>query len=733
MTDDQLYQVFHILENSPDAPNIYEKWINGIPNGLVAQSLATYKGINLDDTEQRDNQLFPLLQRNMDVINFWLSNVVYPQELKIFEKKLMCTAWDLCSEHMQYPVTGFSGTNDTKNTLPLTIAQNDLQELENTNEQMKQILLDKSQVLQKPGIVNGKQILKTLVDRGIRVLLDSGAMMLELNNKEVAIEWLKLATDCSAAVYFDEHNTLQTIDRNNIVSEFGYSVHRENLSKCVVYLDDAHTRGTDLKFPLNWTACVTLSGDITRDKTVQSCMRMRQLATTQSILFWPSYEADIRLQAISGQDAVQCSHVIRFIEENSRKFEKAIMVHWTTAALNFTKKIIGHKLYGDNDFEALYEACVDDDFVKLKDMYGEKDETLLYEIAMDKFVKISMHYMRKREVNIVKFIEKVKDDVVMNKLYVLAPDVKKFTHSTDEQQEKELEQETEEETQIQRPPDAKPAQPRFDKHLEKLVSDGIDAIFDTMKTNGTLLSIGTSLANRQMFEDVKNNVDAWADHLFVTKDFQTVIDKESLSGTDFLRPVCWIASIKNARQIPSASDILIILSSFECNHLLPAFRKSKNSTLFMYRPRLSNLHSNLIHEPDLHLTGMARPNKIDTIKAADEAQIAVYSGSMYFATEAEQEAYCGFLGLVPKPWTSVQQEAHDDGIIDDHGFVPIKRRNYPDEIAPGIKQCKFMENPTDLAIKLIKAHHEILPKDSHVASILNRGLKVDLTETMIKK
>lgn len=253
--------MFDLLENSPDAVNIYEKWIEKIPHERVDVSIKSYKGVNLDDPDQRDRLLFPLFRFNMNVIDFWLSNVVYPHELKIFEKKLMCTAWDLCSDQLKHRVTGFSGTNDTQNTLPITIAQSDLPELNNTNEEMRQTLLDRrNRVYKNKNNITGKNILQELVRLEIPVLLDSGALMLELNNKEVAIEWLKLAPNCSAAVYFDENDTLQTIDHNGIVTEFDYSVYRDDLSNCVVYLDDVHTRGTDLKFPPDSMACVTLSG-----------------------------------------------------------------------------------------------------------------------------------------------------------------------------------------------------------------------------------------------------------------------------------------------------------------------------------------------------------------------------------------------------------------------------------------------------------------------------------------
>lgn len=260
LDDNQLKRVFEILDNMSDAASVYEKWIENIPS--IDSSIQTYGGVNLDDIRQRDELLFPLFRFNMLVIDFYC-NMVFSQELKIFDKKLMCTAWDLCSDHM-HKVTGFSGTNDTKNILPLTIAQNDLEELEQTNENMRAVLLHPRNTPYKnlPANVSGKQILVELAKLNIPVLLDSGALMLELNNKEVGIEWLKLAPKFEAAVYFDENDALQTIDHNGIVTAFDYSVYKGNLDKCLVYLDDAHTRGTDLKFPTGWQACVTLSGDI---------------------------------------------------------------------------------------------------------------------------------------------------------------------------------------------------------------------------------------------------------------------------------------------------------------------------------------------------------------------------------------------------------------------------------------------------------------------------------------
>lgn len=643
----------------------------------------------------------------------------------------MCTAWDLCSDQLQLPVTGFSGTNDTKNILPLPIVQNDLKELENTNENMRQILRrpENQSYYNLPANVSGRKILELLAERNIPVLLDAGALMLELNNKNVAIQWLKLVpeTEYEAALYFDARDILQTIDRNGIITEFDCSVYRENLDRCVIYLDDVHTRGTDLKFPLNWKACVTLSGDITRDKTVQSCMRMRQSGTNHSICFWASYEADIRIRNIcqlKKDDPIKNEHVIEFICHNSRQFEITNMVHWATAALNYTRKSIGHQLFENATEESamvqLYRICVDDELIELSKTYGDKEQALLKNIAWHKFNIIEKEYMADSEIR--SFVRKIKDRVV-DKLCDQAPNVKQFSRALDEEQEKELEQEIEEQRFVERLPIVQPAEPTFDKRFEKLVLDGVtnNKMVEELKTQRALYVFGECLKFTQLFRPYyKKNKGAWSENLLVTKDFvKTVSDEKSQAFDDFLRPVWWIARV---RRSANGNDLLLLMSPHECQHLLPIFQKTTKSVLQMYRPRLSKHHSNLLDIAALQITGITEP--IETsIDIELGAQIAAYAGSMYFASEIEQDAYCEFLGLIPHPRNKEQEEAFTNGIIKSKGYVPFEYRQYPEAIAKCVGKCKFHESPVDMAIKLIEAHHQTLLKESHVAKILEKGKK----------
>lgn len=169
-------QTFKLLEKTKNAAAIYGHWLDSIPSDLRDASIQTYSAINLIDSYQRDKILFPLFKFNMHLIDYWLSNVVFLREAKSFERKLMCTSWDLCSEHLEHPVTGFSGTNDTKGILPMPIVQNDLRELENTNEEVRERLLrpENQHYKSLPANVSAKEILQLLKHDDIPVLVDSG-------------------------------------------------------------------------------------------------------------------------------------------------------------------------------------------------------------------------------------------------------------------------------------------------------------------------------------------------------------------------------------------------------------------------------------------------------------------------------------------------------------------------------------------------------------------------------
>jgi len=93
--------------------------------------------------------------------------------------------------------------------------------------------------------------------------------MLEMTNQQLVGHWLSLRRDVMAGVFFDDADNLSVLTQDGVVESFYSSSFFHLLDQCIVYLDDAHTRGTDLKLPLNFRAVVTLGPKVTKDRLVQ--------------------------------------------------------------------------------------------------------------------------------------------------------------------------------------------------------------------------------------------------------------------------------------------------------------------------------------------------------------------------------------------------------------------------------------------------------------------------------
>jgi hypothetical protein len=109
----------------------------------------------------------------------------------------------------------------------------------------------------------------------IRVLLDVGAQILDFSNSQVAKAWLDIARVAAGAIYFNENDELAVLTRNGITQPLSSSPLARQLDHCLVYLDHAHTRGTDIRLPVGTRAAVTLGPKVTKDALVQGSLRRR--------------------------------------------------------------------------------------------------------------------------------------------------------------------------------------------------------------------------------------------------------------------------------------------------------------------------------------------------------------------------------------------------------------------------------------------------------------------------
>lgn len=268
--------VFPIVHSNvyPDA--VSQKWTADMED--LPEELRHMSNINLENKQQWEKEFFPRFYNNRQAINFFLAELVFPKEAKQFSHKLSTSAWDLATLKT-HPTTGFSGTNDSRFLLPTSVTQVDPVGQTGTNAKVLSIVLQPENdhflcTQDEHGQpLPGDEFLVKLVEQlpRIRILLDVGAQMLDMRNEDLVAYWLRLVTteEAEAAVYFNDHDELVVYTRDESVELLATSSFKNQLGRCLIYLDDAHTRGTDLKIPRGSRAAVTLGPRLTKDRLLQ--------------------------------------------------------------------------------------------------------------------------------------------------------------------------------------------------------------------------------------------------------------------------------------------------------------------------------------------------------------------------------------------------------------------------------------------------------------------------------
>ena len=281
----QLRQSLEQVLKSDDPSSEYDRWVQS--SGSLPGALRDWSAINVDDETQLA-EMQRHLQYNSIVINYFLNHFVFPVHAKQFRMKLQASGWDIplfsvheCSTDAPKSLTtGFSGTNDIRTMLPLNIRQADLPRLMHTNADVLSYLIqprNRQYVLAADAYgrhLPEMDLLRLIARMGIRVLIDAGAQILEMDNFDLAKAWLEVDIKVPAAVYFDSENRPFILHRRGRKRmPLSASPYADKLGDCFIYLDEAHTRGTDLKMPANACGALTLGLGQTKDHTVQGLTR----------------------------------------------------------------------------------------------------------------------------------------------------------------------------------------------------------------------------------------------------------------------------------------------------------------------------------------------------------------------------------------------------------------------------------------------------------------------------
>lgn len=277
LTDEDLFFSFDQLLRSDQAEIEYALWVR--ESCRMPDKFKTLAGVNTEDRYRCVRDVFPHLRFSKAVVDYFLDNIVFPKEMKEFPSKLAASGWDL-GEKKAHPTTGFSGTNDSRRLLPLGMTQLDLDDQKHTNALVMTYLLQpQTSVTDIPPRsdtqTSDAHVLLDLVislEPPVRVILDVGAQVLELSNAEVAREWLRKLSDddgTQAVVFFNAEDELSVVDRTGYTERLQTSPFASQMEACLVFLDEAHTRGTDLKLPSDYRAAVTLGANQTKDGLMQ--------------------------------------------------------------------------------------------------------------------------------------------------------------------------------------------------------------------------------------------------------------------------------------------------------------------------------------------------------------------------------------------------------------------------------------------------------------------------------
>ncbi|KAG8166635.1 hypothetical protein KVR01_002324 [Diaporthe batatas] len=655
LSNESLFTAMECLVGSDQADAEYQAWV-GDANRLPDE-FKQLQGINLQDRPLCISKLFPPLRFAKSVIDFFLAHIVFPKQMKEFPHKLSASGWDI-GKRKGRPLTGFSGTNDSRWVLPTDVHHLDHPEQKHTNALVLEYMLqpENGVVLIEPawpGTSDAEHLLATVLHLApaAQVILDVGAQIIELINIKVAETWLKEHNlTKEAAVFVNEDDELCVIDRAGRVDLLRASSFFTRMDACLVFLDEAHTRGIDLRLPTKYRAAVTLGAGLTKDRLAQACMRMRKLGKGQSVVFCISREIQEKIMQ-SKKDAgpVLRSSSIKLIDVILWAIsETHVDLHhnlplWAVQGARFVRQ------------QKLWEQVRHNGRTSLSKHHAEKFQEKEAQSLDDRFRPRqgegqSLSLGDASDVDVQRIVERCQefDELQCN------------SSTLQEEQERELSPEVEQERQVQRAPPAEPL-------LHSLHQDVQDfALRGVFRADST--------AYMPAFEALKDCSAAkeypvcqltGSDRFLVTADFARTIvptGHASFLSDVFQRPVQWVLT---SREKGTATiDRMLIVSPYEANKLYKPMASSTAATLHLFKPRSNSGYASL-DGLDFHTVTAQAGRSI--VPRSLAVQLALFSGQLYISSFEDYKEICNFLGLSAK---KVTQRMTDQGWkLSPEGFI----------------------------------------------------------------
>ncbi|OJA09713.1 hypothetical protein AZE42_09443 [Rhizopogon vesiculosus] len=441
--------------------------------------------------------------------------------------------------------------------------------------------------------------------------------------------WLRAKKDVRAAVFVNDDDELVVVNRDGTVEFLVSSPFAQQLDQCIVYLDDAHTRGTDLKLPSGFRAAVTLGPKVTKDRLMQGCMRMRKLGNGHSVMFFAPVEVDRSIRSAAQKavsDDIDVADILHWTMRETCTDIQMRASHWIQQGLDFKRRHSAWDQFSptlSTSISTLKTAWLQPEERTLEEMYAPRNSPQPSQI-------LDPEIRRKCE-----------------ELGVMSTSER----SMDEEQEREVVHEVEREHQVERPPRVQPAAHVLHPDVRRFVETGQIPVGSSAFIQALPSLVNTTVEFPERYQ--------WAQNVLVTRDFSRTVSTVH-KADEYLRPVNWVVSSDIGL---SLSPVLVVMSPDEVNKLLPSIRGSKLVHLCAYTPRTTKT----MQACDLRFYGIPSTPQLTPLESLI-FQLDLFAGQLYFSKYEMYLRTCRFLGL------NGPDLGDEDLVVDSDGFIREENR-----------------------------------------------------------
>ena len=339
---------------------------------------------------------------------------------------------------------------------------------------------------------------------------------------------------------------------------------------------------------------------------------MRQLGKGHSVMFFAPGEVDRRIRGLipdgtSPGTRVRVLDVIRWAIHETCEEICRYLPYWADQGLDHHKRFAAYEEYrSSGDVEVLRRSWQQPESQTLEQMYWISEGT---------------KKARSHEIYSIPPLRERIERLGATKL---------VGARMAEEQEREVNHEVEPTRVVERPPQVQPA--------EHMIHPDIREFVETGKLPESPTHIFPLLAPINVAKALDSTFE-WSPTPLASADFMTVTeDSDSMALTDFLRPVNWILSSGTGKD-----SIVIVISPYEANELLPIIRKSSKVQLHIYAPRIT-FSMRSFSDLTFHSvpTSLAEPW---SAPAHVKTELNLFAGQLFFDNKADYERVCVLLGL----------------------------------------------------------------------------------------